>query len=252
MTPFVGRLAIVAVVFSTSFCIGAMAVENEPEQAVRTGQEAFSSHWDLSWYDSQTDALHPIDLKSQSRTNANWNWDWSWWWGFLRILGWIALTLLLGGLAYMLIVIFLRRETSLPGARADHSAEKYVLSPESVEALPMGAETPVWDLLAAARRCYEQGDFQRAIILLFSHQLVQLDKHHLLRLTKGKTNRQYLQEIHRQAPSDRLVPMVEQTMLLFEQAFFGRHKPSREQFESCWTQLDTFDSILANRAEATA
>ena len=35
------------------------------------------------------------------------------------------------------------------------------------------------DLLAEARRCYEHGDYGQAIVYLFSHQLVQLDKHQM-------------------------------------------------------------------------
>ena len=119
--------------------------------------------------------------------------------------------------------------------------------------LPAGGDVKETDLLAAARRCYESGDLARAIVFLFSHQLVQLDEHHLVRLAKGKTNRQYLREIRRKpSPGEQILPLVQKTMLLFEGAFFGNHPPSPDQFESCWSALDEFHRLVELGTEAPA
>jgi hypothetical protein len=68
-----------------------------------------------------------------------------------------------------------------------------------------------------------------------------MDKNQVIRLTRGKTNRQYLREIARRPP---LRALVEQTMVAFEDVFFGNHPLDRSRFESCWQQLDSFDRLV--------
>ena len=76
---------------------------------------------------------------------------------------------------------------------------------------------------------------------MFNYQLVQLDKHQWIRLTRGKTNRQYLGETRVQ-PS--LFGLMENTMLAFEDVFFGNYELSQERFEACWNRLDDFHKIV--------
>ena len=66
---------------------------------------------------------------------------------------------------------------------------------QRMEDLPIGVPPSDHDLLAAARACYEAGDYGKAIIYAYAYQLVELDKRHLVQLSKGKTNRQYLREL---------------------------------------------------------
>ena len=103
--------------------------------------------------------------------------------------------------------------------------------------------------MAEARRLYEAGQYSDAIIYLFSYELVQLDKHHIIRLAKGKTNRQYIRET-RQRPH--LAAVLEITMIAFEDAFFGRKTLSREAFERSWQRLDEFQGELAREEAAAA
>jgi hypothetical protein len=91
--------------------------------------------------------------------------------------------------------------------------------------------------LAEVRRLYEAGNYDQAVIYFFSFQLVQLDHHQFIRLEKGKTNRQYLRELHAHRS---LRGLVEQVMLLFEDVFFGGRQLSRNQFDVCWQRLDEF------------
>jgi hypothetical protein len=97
------------------------------------------------------------------------------------------------------------------------------------------------DLLAQARYYYEQGNYAEAIIYLFSYQLVELDKFSVIRLSKGKTNRQYLRETSRAAV---LAGALERTMLAFEGVFFGRRGLDRAAFEACWNSLPQFEQQL--------
>jgi hypothetical protein len=110
-----------------------------------------------------------------------------------------------------------------------------------MESLPFQVRRPQTGLLAEARRRYEQGDYGGAIIYLFSYQLVQLDKHQLIYLAKGKTNRQYLREL---APLPRLFEILEETMIAFEDVFFGKYRLDKDRFESCWRGMDEFHGQL--------
>ena len=96
-------------------------------------------------------------------------------------------------------------------------------------------------LIMGAQRQYENGNFAEAIIYYYSHQLVQLDRCQLIRLTKGKTNRQYLREIAERAG---LFDLLTQSVQMFEDVFFGHHALNRERFEAVWRRQDQFDSLL--------
>ena len=113
---------------------------------------------------------------------------------------------------------------------------------ERLERLPVDVRKPSSNLLAEAKSLMEAGNYNEAIIYLFSHQLVQLDKHQLLRLTRGKTNRQYLREIRE---NQEIQGVLRDTIYVFEDAFFGNHSISRERFALCWDALDQFHSRLS-------
>ena len=70
---------------------------------------------------------------------------------------------------------------------------------DRVEALPFRVPRQATDLLSEARRQYEKGNYNEAIVYLFSHQLVELDRQHLIHLARGKTNRQLVRELVRAA-----------------------------------------------------
>jgi len=112
---------------------------------------------------------------------------------------------------------------------------------ESLENLPFQLKRPINDLLAEAQRQYEQGNFREAIIYYYSYLLVELDRRNCIRLARGKTNRQYLFEVRSQRP---LHGILEQTMVAFEDVFFGDHELERARFESCWARRDDFRSTL--------
>ena len=97
-------------------------------------------------------------------------------------------------------------------------------------------------MLGEARRHYREGNYSEAIIYLFSHELVELDRFALIRIAKGKTNRQYLREL---GPSPPLRPPLELTMTAFEDVFFGRRALDRAGFEACWNQLPVFEQLLS-------
>jgi hypothetical protein len=113
-----------------------------------------------------------------------------------------------------------------------------------IEALPFRIRRGDIDLLAEAKRLYEEGKFGEAIIYLFSYQLVEMDRHQVIRLAKGKTNRQYLRDLKRIAP---LRTLLERSMVAFEEVFFGGHTLDRARFESVWQQLGQFDALVTEQ-----
>jgi hypothetical protein len=85
------------------------------------------------------------------------------------------------------------------------------------------------------------------MVYLYSHLLVTLDRAQLIRLTKGKTNRQYLREM---AGAKSLAAILTGAMVAFEDFFFGKHDLERERFEQSWQRLDEFTRLVERGAEA--
>lgn len=246
----------------------------DAEQSMAAGRDALDNWWprDYPWYDAQTDGVRRVEIRrprdwSWLRNWANglgawlrslWpDWDLSWLWGWLpnwnwrRLLrmpttvwGWtarIALVLLLALVVYVLV----RAGRRLHTRRAKSGTGGATSGQEGagrLEALPFPAAQGQLDLLGEARTLYQQGNYGQAVLYLFSFQLAQLDKQQIIRLTKGKTNRQYLREI---GPRRLLRRLVGQTMVAFEDVFFGNHTLDRARFESCWSRLDEFQSLAA-------
>src|SRR5205085_7986620 len=140
---------------------------------------------------------------------------------------------------YLIAVSFLKDEI------ADDTAERKVVQvrrdADRVEALPFKVRAATTDFLAEARRLYDGGQYSEAIIYLFSHELVELDRHQVIHLAKGKTNRQYLRET-RTRPL--IAGLLESTMVAFEDAFFGNKQLSRDAFERSWARLNEFQLEL--------
>ncbi len=206
------------------------------------------------WYDVENDQLRPVQVraiaeepdrahwKPSNRPGRNLNWGFSWLGEVIKVLAWGILFLLIGLLIYALVQTYLNLapvRTNI--ANATHDGEDSISDEQRIENLPIKPRSPQGDLLSLARQHYEAGDFAEAIIYLFSHRLLQLDKAGLIRLTKGKTNRQYLLELRRVGELEQLLG---QTMTVFEDVFFGHHPLERERFEQCWNKNEQFQLIV--------
>lgn len=220
-------------------------------EAVEAGKKALTSATNFPWYDSSKDDLRRINVKPPKpppppRDSSSWfNWDFSWLstvfesFGVLvKILIYVILFALLALLVYLLVKAFLARESNdADDDEAGDEDEDGAGKADRVEELPVQLTAPRGDFLAEARRRYEAGDYSGAVIYLFSYQLLQLDRHQRIQLTRGKTNRQYLREVRGEP---RLEQMLARTMVAFEDVFFGHHPLERERFESCWREIDEF------------
>jgi Domain of unknown function (DUF4129) len=253
--------ALISLLFSTA---AATSAESTANSAVETGKEALSGVARFPWYDKSQDdvrQLHVVPRDTADSGNRGSTWTkqnnstatptnfprFSLLGGALQWVGLTTLIILLGVLAFLIAKAFLKDEVTETTA-----ARKVVESHRDaarVEALPFTVRKPTGDFLSEARRLYEAGDYSEAMIYLFSYELVQLDRQHLIRLAKGKTNRQYLRELRQRPP---LQAILEPTMIAFEDAFFGRKTLSRERFENCWQRVEEFSRQLDHYERAAA
>jgi hypothetical protein len=231
---------------------------DEPDPAVEATHKALRDSANFPWYDPETDDLRDLHAKARADEDTDTRkhgWEWevkplntpniSWQFPTLwQIVQYTAMTLLVAlilGLVFLLLRYFLKQEEEIGSPGAALSLEDQQGEIDRVEQLPFVVRRPGGDLLSEARALYEQGRYGEAIVYLYSYQLLQLDRHHLIHLAKGKTNRQYLREV-RQEP--RLRSILHGTMIAFEDYFFGHHDLDRERFEECWQRLDEFHGAL--------
>jgi Domain of unknown function (DUF4129) len=223
-------------------------------QAVEAGAKVLDSSADFPWYDAKSDGVQRLDVsppKDLKNRDSKWEFTinpktnrWSmpdWVWVMLEVLGWTLLTIALIAVGYFLVQTFLSAEAGFANGEAAAEQTIGIGDAQRVENLPFQLEESKTDLIGTARLFYEAGNYRDAIIYLYSYQLVELDKHQMIRLTKGKTNRQYLREVRRRRE---LFGALQTTMLAFEDAFFGNHTIDRVRFEACWTGLDLFQQSL--------
>ena len=227
-------------------CLAPVLGPVDPDAAVSSGRKALSPWGGYPWYDSSADGLRPVDLSEPWWANLQWpNLNLGLGTGWLRPLGWTVLIVLLAFLAYLMVRWYRKRLAAMEGSDAAGDFEDLQAEGRRGEALPLPAARYQGDFLDEARRLYAAGRYAEAILYLFGYQLVQLDKHRRIFLTKGKTNRQYLREIGQAGPLQRLVEM---TMVAFEDVFFGHRTIDRARFESCWLRLAEFEAMVREGA----
>ncbi|MEN1678092.1 MAG: DUF4129 domain-containing protein [Planctomycetota bacterium] len=230
---------------------------SDPETAVEAGRQALDAQWDLEWYDDEADAFELIDTRQR-----DYDWEWLSWIGdfftwlssfnldfdfasLLRLLAWLVILAVAAWLIYSIVKAYQRVELySAEKVETEDDGRTHI---ERVEALPVAVERRVGDLLGEARRLRSAGDLTMAVVYLYSHQLVQLDRAGMIRLIKGKTNRQYLRELKRASPPETLATTLSDTMLLFERSFFGAHPPDEGKLDRCFAATEAFE--LAAKGE---
>lgn len=260
MSLLVRQILIVCTAVVATMLPAVVCAQEGPEQLAKN---ALNGRTTFPFYDAQTDDVKRLDVKAKADpapVNANQNWTQK---GttvrgggaprigggglgiILQVLGLSLLTIIIGVLIVLLVKAFLQGEqTQTQGAKfIDTSSDV-----DRVEDLPFQIKKPTGDFLSEAQRLYEAGKYSEAIVYLFSYQLVALDKRHVIRLAKGKTNRQYLRETRSR---ESLKQLLQRTMISFEDVFFGHHELSRERFEESWRGLDEFHQQL-ERVEVAA
>jgi hypothetical protein len=115
-----------------------------------------------------------------------------------------------------------------------------------VEGLPGGDALDLTDPWARAVRLRDEGDYAAAVIYLFAHQVLTLDRLRLVRLAPGRTARQLVSSV----ADRRLRAAVEPTLRMFESVYYGHRTPGREAFEAVWASALAFEAATAEGAPA--
>ena len=241
---------------ATAYCLFATLAPGatDAQESVEAGRRGLDHWWRYPWYDSASDDVRPIDVSEPRYLRWDWlDFDWTWpriSWGslpsmdtLLQWLAWLTIALVLLFLVVVLVRTYLRRTRGGQAAGARPRQDTAEKERRRIESLPFPLRAAQSDLLAEARRCRREGRYGEAIKFLFSHELVQLDKHQFLRLARGKTNRQYLRELGGGA----LAGLLENTMIVFEDFFFGNYAIDRARFEACWGELERFETLVEAR-----
>ncbi|EKJ99174.1 hypothetical protein RBSH_05482 [Rhodopirellula baltica SH28] len=153
-----------------------------------------------------------------------------------RLIGWLMLAGLLVGIVSLLAWVFANSDFDFtPG-----NVEQSLLTGEQLdrqtrqrmEHLPEALRDTSVNPRAQAERLMESGQYNEAVIYLYGHQLLLLDRVHWLRLARGKTNSRYVRETKRSQPD--AGNQLQQTVSAFERAYFGRHEISKDEFQRLW------------------
>ncbi|WP_153558391.1 DUF4129 domain-containing protein [Roseimaritima sediminicola] len=172
---------------------------------------------------------------------------------FGNLFGWTMMIILAVALIAMLIYFFSKSElevdlTSQHKGSRTRQREQEELT-ERMEQLPVEVRQGATDMRGEAQRLMSAGDYDRAIIFLFGHQLLQLDRCQMLRLARGKTNRQYVREVRSHGEAGR---MLQQTVDSFEASYFGRHGVTVERFKYLWQENEKLEKLLRQQHEVAA
>lgn len=251
MVRTAGGLLLLLVLPLAGSAFAAPQVEVNEASTVPRGEfrEALSAgHY--PWYDANNDTLKRVEPPS----NRSW-WDWvpDWKWKFGRsatspsinlgnILVILALALLLGLLVGGLIWAYRRYIPSEDAKRLPRFGG--VGAASRTGALPAGLPSDLVDPLGVARRLRDQGDLAGAILCLFVHQILSLEKLRLLRLAPGRTARQLVRSV-----SDAWVrSRVEPSLRLFEISYYGHHEIELAAFDHAWNRAMELESRIAEGA----
>ncbi|HEX4000553.1 MAG TPA: DUF4129 domain-containing protein [Pirellulales bacterium] len=156
---------------------------------------------------------------------------------------WVA-WIVIGGVLVFLVVMLIRAFLNREARKAKTSEGESIAAEDDddrLDALPIPAARPKGTLLEEARRSYETGDYNSAIVYLYSYHLLRLDQNQWIRVAKGKTNRQYLREL---SGRGELQAVLARAMVPFEDVYFGNHSLDRARFEACWNDVERFDRLV--------
>jgi len=271
-----GLVSISSLTLLVVFCLATLfAFPAFAQDSIETGKQALNSK-SYPWYDASTDGTRSLEMeerpnarssnrnnipfkKTQFKTNnkpfnpptGGGGTGGGFGGSLLAGIGGLSWTILIA-LALLLVGVLIwamLRMNSQP-ALDDEVAPTRSMA-ESIKQLPFELDSPTGDFRQQAHAAYAAGDYQRAMTYLFSHVLVTLDQKGLVRLRRGKTNREYLRELRSHQP---IANYYQHVMVPFEASFFGNHELSKRDFETCWERLDTFQSDvdLASRSAVTS
>ncbi len=227
------------------------------------GEVTVPSNPSSIWYDAESQELRPVPVQTRLPDASNRDSRWlppaekvkapgpvgSGMGGgstARHAIGWIVLAVLALVLIGMMLYIFSKAEPAALGApkwamlpgreRLDQQTLQRMLD------LPAEVRRTDVNLYDEAQRLMNLGRLDEAIVLLFGHQLLLLDRCGFLRLARGKTNGRYLRETRAHSPEAHW--LLTATVAAFEASYFGHHAPEAEQFKKLWADNAALESIV--------
>jgi hypothetical protein len=203
------------------------------------------------WYEPRTDSLKPV----QPPWTPTW-WDWipeirlpsgsRSKYGVPRLGNLLVVVILVAALAVLISGLVWAYRHYMPAWDEPRPAGGRVSTEALIGGLPPGLPTGLTDPLGLARSLRAQGDLAGAILALFVHQAMTLDRLRLTRLVPGRTARQLVRSV-----ADSWVrARVEPTLGLFESSFYGHRDPEPTAFESAWALAEELEARVAEGAFA--
>jgi hypothetical protein len=251
----------------------AAAQPGDDDSAQQRVAESLDAMGNLPWYDAEQDAVRPVEVAPRLQDSANRDSRWTpkpkeprtrtargtatakprptIWSSVPQLASWLLLAVVIIGITALLVWVFMRAE-SPEQIEVQRTAEGAAPSPTAeeiakLEHLPLEMQRGAGDFLERADQLRAAGRIDAALVYLFGHRLLQLDRRHWIRLARGKTNRQYLREL---AGRPELREPLRQTIDLFEMSFFGRYPVSEGQYDALRGRQGEFDLAVAAEREA--
>jgi hypothetical protein len=201
------------------------------EAAIEEGRAALSEDA-YPWYDKATDSF--VMAKQPPPDREEWKAT------FAMLLNAIITAFVIGALVVMGWFFYRKRPQREDDDDAD-SADEEGEPPDAAMALPPELAAHADDFLAAAERAAAAGDYRLAICCLFHHLLDLLGKAGLIRLSRGRTNRQYLRQLA-QHPTRAILT---EAMRLFEGIYFGGHPADSAMWEKMRSAHSRISKVIA-------
>ena len=120
-----------------------------------------------------------------------------------------------------------------------------------MEQLPEAVRRTDVNLRQETERLIGEGRYDEAVVTLFGHQLLLLDRAGRLRLARGTTNRRYVEQTRRTAgeSGQAEAAILNQTVVAFERVYFGGGRLSGDQFDHLWAGNESLERSVWSRAE---
>ena len=146
----------------------------------------------------------------------------------------------------LLVYFFLKLESGEDVSEEGSEKRKRKIR-DHIKHLPFELEEQDGDFESFAEKSLREGDYSNAVIYLFADMLVAMSESGVVRLQRGKTNRQYLNEIW---DHGEIRPYYRKVMTAFEDAFFGKHTIEKSRAEECFAERPAFDAALEKIRQA--
>ena len=152
----------------------------------------------------------------------------------------LAAGVLIALLIALLVYGFLKLESGGKDLPSEAAKKKRKMK-DHIKHLPFELEEHEGDFETFAEKAFREGDYSKSVVYLFADLLVAMNEAGVVRLQRGKTNRQYLNDIW---GYKEIRPYYRSVMTAFEDAFFGQHEISKERAAACFAERPAFDAAI--------